>query len=390
MSEDGGPRQVRGRNGPQRFGLLRNDSSESELVFQENVLWFRTMLFFIVLQACSPCPPYMAWEHPEDPASWSPVTSSLQDCPSVWAFPEMHRMQTAVKAWLALFKELWDTRRGRPQVFSPPSWLVYESLHQVRGQGQEPRVLAPARPSQLLPGSTFESSAWACWSSGLVSVLKQGWRRHVQQPACVRVCQDRRRQEALCSMSPEWAAHVSADHDVPYRRDCEVCLQAASGHQWSFCARDGHRRKEEVLCAIKVLVGSDFPWREGDKPPEGAPAPPCDEKTLLPTAAECPVPASVTTMAALVPPPLSLCLVTVRVSGLPRTLLLSSATSCRPGRSCLERTLKSCREFGLLAGLLNLSRIFCPRVPPLQMIRCLSEAGRRISSRSQACDFDVG
>ena len=35
------------------------------------------------------------------------------------------------------------------------------------------------------------------------------------------------RQDALKALSPDWRAHISEDH-VPYRKDCEVCLQAAS------------------------------------------------------------------------------------------------------------------------------------------------------------------
>ena len=277
MAADGGPRQLCAREGLQRYGLDRNDPTEQDMVFQDNVLRFRTIVYFLVLQACCPCKPYLGWEHPEDPACWSTPTSPLQHCSCVWVFPEMHSLRIALQAWLCQFDQgaLGHAKR-KPTCVMTTSWFVYESLHEVRGSGQGDSQLSAHPPSRK---SKYESAEWACWAPGLVSVLKEGWRQHVHQPESVRIADARGREQALRALSPEWPAHVSADH-VPKRRDCEVCLQAASRGRLHYkhphsafyalssdiCGpfapgKDvGGKKKYFGVFTMRVPVISDFPW----------------------------------------------------------------------------------------------------------------------------------
>ena len=97
------------------------------------------------------------------------------------------------------------------------AWSAYEALHEVRGPAGSSPGSSPTPPAE-----GFESQAWAQWAPGLVSVLQQAWLDHVRVLPEVRKVQAEER-----IVSPTWQEHVAADH-VPSRKDCEVCLQAAS------------------------------------------------------------------------------------------------------------------------------------------------------------------
>ena len=221
---DSGPRPVRARDGPERYGFRSNSRQEADLVFGDSVLWFRTLLF-AVLSVKAKGAPFLGWEHPADPKSWAPDGSSLQDCASVWNFPEFQQFQRAIQAWQADFDQgaLGHPKR-KPSSMMTTSWYVYENLHGLSGPGS-----GKALCQESSPHKGFASSQWAEWAPGLVHVLQEGWREHVRTRACpsVRLSAAAARQDMLRALSPEWQAHLAADH-VPYRKDCEVCLQAAS------------------------------------------------------------------------------------------------------------------------------------------------------------------
>ena len=135
-ADDNGPRPIRARQGPQRFGLSTNTDVEAELVSNDTVLWFRTLLLFSVLHVCSPVRPFLGWEHPADPATWAPAHSPLQCCPSVWCFPEFGRVMQALDMWQADFDQgIMGHARRKPTSMMLTSWSVYEALHECRGPG---------------------------------------------------------------------------------------------------------------------------------------------------------------------------------------------------------------------------------------------------------------
>ena len=91
-------------------------------------------------------------------------------------------------------------------------------------------------------------------------------------------------------MSPAWRAHVAADHH-PYRKDCDVCLQAASRDRPHFRQSDlsfyslsadisgpfapgkdvGGKKRYFVAFAIRLPVGEEFPWAKRSKMPQEFP-----------------------------------------------------------------------------------------------------------------------
>ena len=274
---DDGPRPVRARTGLQRFGLHTNTSAEASLVQGDTVLWFRTLLLFAVLQACSPETPFLGWEHPADPATWSPIDSPLQQCPSVWAFPELKRFMQGIHAWQADFDQgAFGHERRKPTSVLTNSWYVYEHLHACRGSGQ-----GSAAAVHSIRGDGYKSAAWATWAPGLVRILQQGWREHCRLSHAQRDLVSSAQQAQLCALSPEWQAHFASDH-IPYRRDCEVCIQAASRDRSHFkqdsppmytLSTDiagpfspgvdvGSTKRYFMVFSMRLPVGSDFPWVE--------------------------------------------------------------------------------------------------------------------------------
>ena len=100
------------------------------------MLWFRALLLFAVLYVCAPERPFLGLEHPADPVSWAAEGSPLQQCPSVWNFPEFQRFAAALGAWHAHFDQgaLGHARR-KPTTLMVTSWSVYENLDSLRGPG---------------------------------------------------------------------------------------------------------------------------------------------------------------------------------------------------------------------------------------------------------------
>ena len=132
-------------------------------------------------------------------------------------------MQQALKAWVARFDQgpLGHERR-KPTAVLTTAWSVYEDLHAIRGPGSGKEGDASAAGV-----SGFRSQVWARWAPGLVAALQKGWNVHVSNSPQHRRIVEASRFEVLKALSPEWQPHIQADH-IPYRRDCEVCLQAAS------------------------------------------------------------------------------------------------------------------------------------------------------------------
>ena len=141
-ADDGGPRPVRAREGVERFGLVSNTETEqalAALVDNDSVLWFRTMLLFMVIAASLDTKPFLAWEHADDPACWS-SEPRLKACPS---FPEFQVVYSGLQSWLARFDQgLLGHAKRKPTGLCTTSWSVCESLHAIHGEGS-------GQPSEL-------------------------------------------------------------------------------------------------------------------------------------------------------------------------------------------------------------------------------------------------
>ena len=293
MADDGGPRQVRSREGPERYGLYSNTPAEQASVDDASVLWFRTLVLFLLISAIQGPRAFLGLEHPEDPARWSNHHSPLQRCPSLWVFPELAYVKELINAFRADFDQgHFGHPRKKPTSLMTTSWAVFEELsaHRCVATGKP----FPLSTADLLeegshpqvPGR-YPSAAWARWAPGLVKILKEGWIHHCHTSLTAILQFQEERQAKLQALSPSWRAHVAADHH-PYRKDCEICLQAASRDrphfrqtESSFYAMSadisgpfasgkdvGGPRRYFVAFSIRLPVGDDFPWTRRDSVPE--------------------------------------------------------------------------------------------------------------------------
>ena len=143
MAEDGGPRQLRSREGPERYGLYRNTPAEQAVVDEASVLWFRTLMLFLLIGAVQGPHAFLGLEHPEDPAQWANSQSPLQRCPSLWAFPELTHVKELLNAFRADFDQgHFGHPRKKPTSLMTTSWVVFEELaaHRCGSTWQPPSV----------------------------------------------------------------------------------------------------------------------------------------------------------------------------------------------------------------------------------------------------------
>ena len=296
MADDGGPRQVRSREGPERFGLQRNTAAEQAQVDEASVLWFRTIMLFLLISVVQGPRAFLGLEHPEDPAKWADASSPLQQCPSLWVFPELAYVKELLHAYQANFDQgHFGHPRRKPTSVLTTSWAVYETLAahrctstwqpQASGDTAQGKDIPPSQP----PGR-YPSATWARWAPGLVRILKDGWVRHCRTSVEALLQYQEDQQAKLQALSPAWQAHVAADHH-PYRKDCEICLQAASRDRPHFRQSDssfyamsadisgpftsgkdiGGSKRYFVAFAIRLPVGETFPWRQRTALPEAFP-----------------------------------------------------------------------------------------------------------------------
>ena len=297
MAADGGPRQVRARDGPERYGVSSNTSQEQAKVDDATVLWFRTFLVFLLIKAIKGPRAFLGLEHPQDPSEWSDAQSPLQACPSIWSFHEVARLRQLLQAWVAKFDQgCFSHPRRKPTSFLTTNWVIYEHLDGHRcpahwkPQVDERSFVGPSSLS-LASQSKYPSASWARWSPGFVHAVKHGWRHHCQSNVQKQEEYAASQQVKLQALSPSWQAHVAADHH-PYRKDCEICLQAASRDRPHFRQTDrsfyslsadisgpfvpgkdvGGPKRYFVAFAIRLPVGDDFPWTKRQDPPQVFPA----------------------------------------------------------------------------------------------------------------------
>ena len=286
MANDGGPRQVRSREGPERYGLYNNTPAEQASVDDASVLWFRTLALFLLISATQGPRAFLGLEHPEDPAQWASPRSPLQRCPSLWAFPELAYVKELLSAFQADFDQgHFGHPRKKPTSLMTTSWVVFEGLaaHRCVSTWQPPPVDTTGlweEGSHSSLAGRYPSTMWAQWAPGLVKILKEGWVHHCRHSVAERLQHQNDRQTMLQALSPAWQAHVAADHH-PHRKDCAICLQAASRDRphyrqsdTSFYAlssdisgpfvkgRDvGGPKKYFVVYSIRLPVGEGYPWK---------------------------------------------------------------------------------------------------------------------------------
>ena len=252
-SRSAGPRVLRARQGPERFGFAHLTGAEATQVFQDSSLILRMLLLMHVAKEATGDRCFFALEHPRDPSLLEHARQPIE-LPSLWTWPELESFN--------LFKaELDQGRLGhthvKPTTLATNSWSLYESLHNVVVLPKDRWVVADTSKDSLEQRIATTRKA-AAWAPGLVAAIQKAWSLWVSEQdsglslgvrrlqelaealkneaqevsALERVCQalSHRAEASLNKLSEEEKAfkrHVECGH-TPWRKDCRTCVYTAA------------------------------------------------------------------------------------------------------------------------------------------------------------------
>ena len=281
MESDGGPRIVRGRNGPSRFGLPDLTKEEWEQVDCDSLLALRLMILADVcsegLKVSSRRHPareeqklFFGFEHPEDPAEFLQPPEK-GEWPSIWTWVEVRDFVARHNLFEACFHQgLLEHCKVKPTRMMLSSGHLWERLHMLK----VPRGgLWKPTESAWLRQRIKDSSAWATWAPQLVDYIKQSmheWKKGVQHAAY----EDAKRQFRLQQLTTaegepsegnpvccvrklkgsemeQFRRHCLAGHR-PWRADCKACLDAMS------FSRPHRRMQKSRACSLSIDVSGPF------------------------------------------------------------------------------------------------------------------------------------
>ena len=219
---DGGPPPVRSREGPQRFALEGLSPWYREQAFDDAALWLKNLRWMMRVQAANGRAEVMV-EQPRDPEEWKDRAKGQPPYPTFLSWPET-RM---VKKHLGMTEVRLDQGALGHRTVKPttilttiPEVQVLDGLRATHRRGQWPEELEER---------VEYSKSLAAWAPGLVGALHKAIWRKTQELGLecsvggdpeLRPLSTKEKEDVVM-----WQRHFDAGH-VPYRRDCEVCLQA--------------------------------------------------------------------------------------------------------------------------------------------------------------------
>ena len=244
---DNGPPRLRDGDGEGRFGREGLTVTQQEKADVDTVLYLKNLTWIREVLKKNP-QASIVLEQPRDPQEWRPQDGGEQ--PSFLRWPETRQLVRDCELFEAKFDQGALGHKTRKPTTVVSNLEEVKSLHGMRAtqKGQE-------WPADLT--ARLEMSAdLAEWAPGLVEAILDGVRRQVAisrsrsegAPEVCRLAAQQRRD------ADGWRRHCQAGH-LPYRRDCEVCLECAG--------KDRPRRR--VPCPESFCLGLDLmgPFREG-------------------------------------------------------------------------------------------------------------------------------
>ena len=267
-SRSDGPRVLRARQGPQRFGFSHLTDQEWTQVFRDNTLILRMLFLMHVAQEVTHNSCFLAIEHPRDPmlvdgAGQGVARLSGRDTkrghpdtqlPSLWQWPEVQGLNLMMAQ---CDQGRLGHQRVKPTTIATNSWTLYESLHDLvvkpeerwvvddlEGWTLKERIRSTRQAAVWAPGLVRAiQAAWRVWVSEGVSGVSHGIHRLQELVTAMQdegkdvtmlrqLCQRLEEQEAsqVCKLTPVELAfkkHVECGH-VPWRNDCRTCVYGAA------------------------------------------------------------------------------------------------------------------------------------------------------------------
>ena len=171
------------------------------------------------LQRCSL---FLSILQPEDTAE----PASEQPAPTPWLNPGMLWLRKQFGLWTARFDQqtLGHAFRKPTRMLTSSIFLV-EKLDGRKEQGARSQVWGASGPRG--------SKTYYQWPPGLEEVMRDAWKQWEQRTLRDVRCDELRRGEhpQMAALSAkekaQWEQHYANNH-VPYRRDCGICVEAAS------------------------------------------------------------------------------------------------------------------------------------------------------------------
>ena len=230
--QDGGPKPLRSRNGPERFGLNNITGSQQELADHDAALWLKNLWLMRRVKRSNDKAEVML-EQPQDPAEWHNDGAS---CPSFLQWPETRQFIEDFN-----LHEVRICQGDMGHQSEKPTTLITDMFEVT--QLHKPTCSGPSKvnkwPTQLQDRMSFSKSL-ASWAPGLVAVIKMAMKRLLQQAGeeapnsgaggSYSTASQHQLPEVKALNQKEraaidsWKAHVDMNH-YPYRRDCAICVE---------------------------------------------------------------------------------------------------------------------------------------------------------------------
>ena len=248
---DQGPRHIRARVGPERYGKEGLAAAEQQQLWEANLLYMRFLYLYRLATVATDGNVLCVLEGPQDPATYR------KDCPdaaSFFASPEVNRLKESENMLIADFQQSGLGHEAcRPTSVLTNSWCLYKQLHGVQGNASSIKL------SGDLPARMAQAKTWSKWAPGLCSAVGRAieqWLGSSQEERWNEREADHRTIRALSAKDAEFRDHCRRDH-VVYRRDCAVCLGGMMRtHQH---LRNRHPQSNALVLSLD-LIG---PWKAG-------------------------------------------------------------------------------------------------------------------------------
>ena len=219
--EDGGPKPVRSRDGPERFGLQGITASMQDMADHDAALWLKNLWYMRRVKHRNQEAEVML-EQPQDPQEWCPWA---KECPTFLNWPETRSTIQALS-----LTEVRFCQGGIGHATPKPTTLATDMPELLELEGIKSKSMNPTWPGDLQQRMQMSRSL-AEWAPGLVAVIKKTMHRLTKGPLALKALTAKEREAVQ-----EWRAHVEMNH-TPYRRDCGICVETMG--------RDRPRRRQK-------------------------------------------------------------------------------------------------------------------------------------------------
>ena len=224
---DEGPRVLRKRLGPERFGIEDLTMQERRQVDEHGIMLLRMKALYFVANQNSLKEVLYICEQPADPAEYA---KGAEESASFWAWPEVKSFEEQFGMRRASFSQgFFGHPTTKPTTLLTNSWRLFTTVH---GCYSKPRSSEYLRDWDA---RIRQAQGWSKWAAGLcraigeaivdwvTSTLNQRKELEMQEGAVIK--------SMLTKDDEAFIEHCKRDH-VGFRRDCNVCLAASvRGHQ---------------------------------------------------------------------------------------------------------------------------------------------------------------